>query len=145
MPGPGATALACLGAAQFDADGNINSTVVPPSTFLVGSGGGNDVASTADEVVVVTTLTGRRTVARCPYVTSPGDRVSTIATDQGVFERRDGRFVLTKVRPGAVPTIRERLAWDLEVAPDCVELDPPTTDELTRLRTWDPHGLFLRA
>jgi acyl CoA:acetate/3-ketoacid CoA transferase alpha subunit/acyl CoA:acetate/3-ketoacid CoA transferase beta subunit len=63
VPGPATSCLGCLGAAQIDAAGNINSTEVPGRTFLVGSGGGNDVASTADEVVVVTTLTPRRTVA----------------------------------------------------------------------------------
>ena len=145
VPGPATTALACLGAAQIDAAGNINSTVVPDRTFLVGSGGGNDVASTADEVVVVTTLTERRTVERCPYVTSPGQRVSTIATDLGVLERRDGRFVLTAVVPGALERVRHRVAWDLEVAADCAHLDPPTDAELGALRTWDPQGFFLRS
>jgi acyl CoA:acetate/3-ketoacid CoA transferase alpha subunit/acyl CoA:acetate/3-ketoacid CoA transferase beta subunit len=145
LPGPGTTALACLGAAQFDAEGNINSTVVPGRTFLVGSGGGNDTASAADEVVVVTTLTGRRTVERCPYVTSPGTRVRAIATDLGVLERRGDRFVLTSVREGALDTIRERIAWELEVAEDLAVLADPTEEELRRLRTWDPHGLFLRG
>ena len=51
--GPGTTLLGCLGAAQIDRHGNINSTVIPGRTFLVGSGGGNDVASQADEVVVM--------------------------------------------------------------------------------------------
>ena len=63
---PGTTLLACLGAAQIDRFGNINSTVIPGRAFLVGSGGGNDVASRADEVVVMATLTGRRTVDRGP-------------------------------------------------------------------------------
>ncbi|HEY1466937.1 MAG TPA: CoA-transferase, partial [Acidimicrobiales bacterium] len=73
---PGTTLLACLGAAQIDRFGNINSTVIPGRSFLVGSGGGNDVASRADEVVVMATLTRRRTVDQVPYITSPGGRVS---------------------------------------------------------------------
>jgi len=144
VPGPGTVALACLGAAQVDAAGNINSTVVPGRTFLVGSGGGNDVASTADEVVVVTTLTDRRTVERCEYVTSPGGRVVAIATDLGVLERRDGGFAVTAVVPGALDVLRSRLAWDAEVAEDVAELAPPTPAELRSLRTWDPQGFFLR-
>jgi hypothetical protein len=52
--------------------------------------------------------------------------------------------VLVAARADAVEVIRERLAWPLEVASDCAELAPPTPDELTTLRTWDPHGLFLR-
>jgi len=145
VPGPGTVALACLGAAQFDSAANINSTVVPGRTFLVGSGGGNDVASAADEVVVVTTLTGRRTVERCAYVTSPGDRVVAVATDLGVLERRQGQFVVVAVVPGRLDELRTLLAWDAPVATDLVDLDPPTPGELRSLRTWDPQGFFLRA
>ena len=159
VPGPGTLTLACLGAAQVDSAGNINSTEIPGGAdgdragrpvFLVGSGGGNDVASTADDIVVVTTLTERRTVRECPYVTSPGDRVSVIATDMGVFERRAGRFVLVGIpagveRPDHLAAIKERLAWPLEVAESLEDLPAPSQDEILRLRTWDPQGLFLRA
>jgi hypothetical protein len=40
--------------------------------------------------------------------------------------------------------IRERLGWELIIAEDCVELEPPTAQELQRLRGWDPQGFFLR-
>ena len=146
VPGPATSCLGCLGAAQIDAAGNINSTEVPGRTFLVGSGGGNDVASTADEVVVVTTLTPRRTVAEVPYITSPGTKVTFIATDLGVFERRGHRFELVAVAEGATPeSIDELLGWPLVVAGDCAVLDPPGADEVERLRRWDPQGLFLRG
>ena len=145
VPGPGTRTVGCLGAAQIDADGNINSTVVPGGPFLVGSGGGNDVASTADDVVVVTTLTDRRTVSRVPYVTSPGDRVGVIATDLAVFERRAEGFVAVALVEGAAPLVRDRLAWPLVVAPDCRALSPPERDEVMALRKWDPRGLFLRG
>ena len=43
--GNGMTTIGCLGAAQVDVHGNINSTslVAEGGPFLVGSGGGNDV------------------------------------------------------------------------------------------------------
>ena len=150
VPGPGTHTLACLGAAQIDAAGNINSTEIPPKVFLVGSGGGNDVASTADDVVVVTTLTKRRTIGEVPYTTSPGDRVSVIATDMGVFERGAEGFVLTAIpagedRESLLTLLAERLGWPLVVADELVELEPPTPAEIERLRSWDPQGLFLRA
>jgi acyl CoA:acetate/3-ketoacid CoA transferase alpha subunit/acyl CoA:acetate/3-ketoacid CoA transferase beta subunit len=145
VPGPGTRCVACLGAAQIDAVGDINSTVVPGRAFLVGSGGGNDVASTADDVVVVTTLTSRRTTGRVPYVTSPGRRVSVIATDLAVFERRDDRFVAVGMVEGAEEVVGDRLGWPLEVAADCVVLEPPRREELGALRGWDPQGLFLRG
>ena len=147
MPGPGTTSVACLGAAIIDVEGNIDSTEVPGKAFLVGSGGGNDVASVADDVVVVTTLTKRRTVEAAPYVTSPGVRVSHLVTDLAVFEKRGGRFVLTAAVGGTegLDAVREVLGWELVVADDVASLDPPTTEEVETLRRWDPRGFFLRA
>ncbi len=150
--GPGTRLLACLGAAQIDRYGNINSTVIPGRTFLVGSGGGNDVATTADEVVVMATLTRRRTVAQVPYVTSPGRRVRAFVTDLGTFEKDpEGRFVLTGVAAGPgtvedrVGRVRDACGWDLAVAPRLAELDVPDPADVELLRRWDPQGLFLRA
>src|SRR5207245_8660779 len=59
--GTGTVTIGCLGGAQVDRFGNINSTWIPTRPFLVGSGGGNDVASTAAENVIVATLTPHRT------------------------------------------------------------------------------------
>ena len=151
ISGPGTTALACLGAAQIDRRGNINSTVIPGSTFLVGSGGGNDVASTADEVVVMTTLTRRRVVDEVPYITSVGERVRALVTDLALFEKDDdGDLTLTAVAPGAgsiedrVAEVRARIPWDLHTAPVVGELDPPDPAHVEQLRRWDPQSRFLR-
>src|SRR6185503_15529161 len=78
--GAGTTTIGCLGGAQIDRNGNVNSTWIPPAPFLVGSGGGNDVASTADECIVVATLTPARTPERCGYVTSPGRAMRALVT-----------------------------------------------------------------
>jgi len=148
--GPGTRLLGCLGAAQIDRQGNINSTVIPERAFLVGSGGGNDVASCADEVVVVATLDARRTVDEVPYITSPGLRVSALVTDLGTFERRDGGFVLTAVPVGPdtlddrIERVRQKCGWPLEVADQVSELAAPTADEVETLRRWDPQQRFLR-
>ncbi len=150
VAGPGTRLLGCLGAAQIDRSGNINSTVIPGGSFLVGSGGGNDVASAADEVVVVATLAPRRTVEEVPYVTSPGERVSALVTDLGSFARRDGRFVLTAVPAGRgtvadrVEAVRGRCGWELEVVDRLSEMPEPTSEELETIRRWDPQQRFLR-
>ena len=150
VSGPGTRLLGCLGAAQIDRAGNVNSTVIPGRSFLVGSGGGNDVASGADEVVIVATLAPRRTVEEVPYVTSPGGRVSAFVTDLGTFERRDGNLVLTAVPAGGEPladrvaAARARCAWELECASELSELAQPTAEELECLRRWDPQQRFLR-
>ncbi len=149
--GPGTTTIGCLGGAQIDRIGNMNSTWIPPKPFLVGSGGGNDVASTAAECVVVATLTPARTPERCGYITSPGASVRALVTDLGTLEKRDGELVLTAVPAGddsltaRIDAARAACGWDLVVADDVGELSPPETDEVAALRRWDPQGWFLRA
>jgi hypothetical protein len=150
--GTGTTTLACLGGAQVDKHGNINSTMIPHGPFLVGSGGGNDVASVAAECIVVATLTPQRTPDRCGYVTSPGRTVRALVTDLGVLEKPPGgdELVLTAVPAGPEP-IDERVAaaqaacgWPLQVADEVREVAPVTADEVAALRRWDPRGWFLR-
>lgn len=151
--GPGTTTVACLGGAQVDRYGNVNSTLVPDGPFLVGSGGGNDVANVAAETVVLTLLRPERTPPDCGYVTSPGRSVRTLVTDLGVLEKHDaaGELVLTAV-PAAEEALADRVAtaraacgWDLRVAERVGELAPPAPDELAALRRWDPRGWFLRV
>jgi acyl CoA:acetate/3-ketoacid CoA transferase beta subunit len=150
--GPGTTTVACLGAAQFDRFGSINSTMIPGGPFLVGSGGGNDVASGCSEAVIVATLTVQRTPEKLGYLTSPGDRVAAVATDLGLLEKAGGdELVLTGVPAGSaslperIEAARAACGWGLEVAPEVRELPPPTRQEILALRSWDPHGWFLRA
>jgi acyl CoA:acetate/3-ketoacid CoA transferase beta subunit len=145
--GPGTTTIGCLGGAQVDRHGNINSTHIPPRPFLVGSGGGNDVASTAVENVIVATLTKQRTVADCAYVTSPGVRVQSLVTDLARFEKRDGVLQVSALAPGATfAQVRELCGWELdEPRAELPVLDPPAAEEVAALRRWDPRGWFLRA
>ncbi|MEO9224423.1 MAG: CoA-transferase, partial [Acidimicrobiales bacterium] len=149
--GPGTDVIGCLGAAQIDMHGNINSTAIPGKAFLVGSGGGNDVASAAGENVVVATLTPRRTVADVPYITSPGERIHALVTDLGTFEKNgEGRFVLRAIAPGngtveeRVEAIRDLVGWELAVDNEMTELAPVDHADIEALRRWDPLGRFLR-
>ena len=149
--GTGTTSIGCLGGAQIDRAGNINSTLIPDGPFLVGSGGGNDVASVATENVVVATLTPQRTPLECGYITSPGRTVAALVTDLGTLEKRDGVLVLTAVPAGEAP-IETRIGravaacgWDLDVAADVGQLPAPTGAEIAALRGWDPNGWFLRG
>jgi acyl CoA:acetate/3-ketoacid CoA transferase alpha subunit len=145
--GPGTTTIGCLGGAQIDRFGNINSTHIEPRPFLVGSGGGNDVASTAAENVIVATLTAQRTVPECSFVTSPGTSVQALVTDLATFEKRDGVLQVSALAPGtAFADVRALCGWEL--APPAGELpvlDEPTAGEVGVLRSWDPRGWFLRA
>jgi acyl CoA:acetate/3-ketoacid CoA transferase alpha subunit/acyl CoA:acetate/3-ketoacid CoA transferase beta subunit len=152
--GAGTTTVACLGGAQVDRFGNINSTLIAGGPFLVGSGGGNDVASVAAESVVVATLTPQRTPAECGYVTSPGHTVQSLVTDLGVLEKLDrldgGELVLTAVPSGEGPlaarvdAARAACGWELQVAGTVRELPVVTGEEVAQLRRFDPQGWFLR-
>jgi acyl CoA:acetate/3-ketoacid CoA transferase len=144
--GSGTTTIGCLGGAQIDRFGNINSTHIVPRPFLVGSGGGNDVGSTAAENVIVATLTAQRTVPDCSYITTPGRHVRALVTDLATFEKDGDELVLTALAPGAtVDQVRDLCGWDLQVAARVAELTDPTDDEVHTLRRWDPRGWFLRA
>lgn len=144
--GAGAKTIGCLGGAQIDRFGNVNSTWIPPEPFLVGSGGGNDVASTALENVVVATLTPQRTPERCEYVTSPGRTVRALVTDLGTFEKHGGELVLVALAPDAdLEAVQAACGWDVRSVRDPVRLEPPAPDEVEALRRWDPRGWFLRA
>jgi acyl CoA:acetate/3-ketoacid CoA transferase beta subunit len=147
--GPGTRTVACLGAAQVDRDGNLNSTLVPGGPFLVGSGGANDVASRAEACVVVALARPDRLVERVGFVTSPGARVASVVTDLGVLRRLDGVLRVAAV-PSAPGPLAERVralvagcGWDVAVAESVSELDPVTPDEVMALRLYDPERLFL--
>ncbi len=151
--GSGTRTVGCLGGAQVDRYGNINSTSLLDAggPFLVGSGGGNDVGSVAVDNVVIGLLSPQRFVSDCSYITTPGRAVRTFVTDLATFSRvDDGEFELVAI-PAGPGTADERVArarvacgWDVGVAPDLVELASVTAADVAPLRRWDPQGWFLR-
>jgi acyl CoA:acetate/3-ketoacid CoA transferase alpha subunit len=144
---------ACLGslaAGQIDKYGNINSTIIPGKTYVTGSGGANDITSSAREVVVSLLQSPQRFVDKVPYITAPGRTVRTVVSDLGVYEKEheDGTLRLTGVfgnRPEAqaVEAARAACGWDLAVAPGLRRFEPPTADELGLIRLFDPRRYFL--
>jgi len=147
--GPGTRTVACLGAAQVDREGNLNSTLIPGGPFLVGSGGANDVASRAEACVVVALARPDRLVERVGFVTSPGHRVTSVVTDLGVLRRIDGTLQVAAVPSGPDPVaqrvraLADGCGWDVSVAPSVSELAPVSADEVLALRRYDPERLFL--
>jgi acyl CoA:acetate/3-ketoacid CoA transferase beta subunit len=142
--------LALVGAGQIDPLGNINSTYDNDGGFLVGSGGANDIASAANEVIAVMQQSKRRLVPTLPYITSPGLNVSTLVTDLGTYEKRNGSFVLThyfpingKTEHEVVDLIRSSCGWELILDENLVEQQVPRQDELVRLRLYDFRNDFL--
>lgn len=154
MGDPNHRSMAILSAAQIDETGNMNSTKIPgKSLFLTGSGGANDVASVASDVVVMMEGGPQKFVRRVPYVTSGGDKVSCIFTNVAILERGDGTqpFRVTAWMPESNPSsetnyrrsLAELIPWDVPVAPDAVICAAPSPMELQWLRSHDPRGEFL--
>lgn len=152
VSGPATRCLGVLGAGQVDGSGAINSTWTEDGSFLTGSGGANDVASAADDVIVTIRHSPRRLVSAVPYVTAPGGRVSAIVTSEAVLERRDGEFVLTGYlaplgadREATLAGITGRIGFPVRVAADPVPEPEPDLEELAVLRSFDRDGVFLGA
>ena len=138
--GAGNRCLGVLGAAQIDPTGAINSTRLGDGRVLVGSGGANDIASSAAEVVVITAHGPRRLVPKVDHVTSPGTGVSTVVTDRLTLRRlpRSNRWRITALHRAGVAEALD-CGWQLE--PPTEEPVPVTAAELSRLRRLDPAGI----
>lgn len=148
--------LGILGAVQVDRFGNLNSTKLPEhDLFLMGSGGANDVASGASELLVCVNQDKTRYVDKVSYITSPGKNIKTAVSNMGIFEKLDGdkEFTLTgyfidsktgeKEKDEVIKSIKENCGWEVKVSGDVKPIDPPTRDELKIMRLCDPNGYFL--
>jgi acyl CoA:acetate/3-ketoacid CoA transferase alpha subunit/acyl CoA:acetate/3-ketoacid CoA transferase beta subunit len=146
-------AIGVLGAGQVDRFGNINSTKIPElNLFLVGSGGACDVALGAGEVMVTVVQDKLRTPERVSYITGPGERVRTLVSNMGVFEKQPGEdeLILTAYFPElgkdareSIERIQSNCGWPINVAPSPREVKPPEKDELYDIRIFDPRRYFL--
>jgi acyl CoA:acetate/3-ketoacid CoA transferase alpha subunit/acyl CoA:acetate/3-ketoacid CoA transferase beta subunit len=154
MSGSQTSSIGVLGAGQIDRFGNINTTKLSPKgPYLVGSGGANDVASGANECLVTMEQNKSRFVAEVPYITSPGQKVTTVVSQLGMFEKDFGNNELTltgyfPIKPGAseeesVTAIKEACGWDLKVRSTLDILPFPSGEDLKLLRSFDPKRLFL--
>lgn len=150
MSGARGRTLGVLGAGQVDQYGNINSTRLGADTFLVGSGGANDVCSGAREVLVCAVQSPARFVPRVDYITGPGRRVRTVVTPYAVFEKLDGGDTLTLTAvvgngdlAEGVRAARERCGWDVAVIGSPSRVPAPAPDMLQLLRLFDPRRQFL--
>jgi acyl CoA:acetate/3-ketoacid CoA transferase alpha subunit/acyl CoA:acetate/3-ketoacid CoA transferase beta subunit len=147
--GPGTRTVGCLGAAEVDRTGCLNSTELAGGRFLVGSGGANDVASRAEACVVVTLARPERLPETVAYVTSPGHRVVSVVTDKGVLRRHDGTLRVAAV-PSGEGTVADRTralvescGYEPDVARTVEELAPLAHSEVGALREYDRQRLFL--
>lgn len=152
--------VAFLGAAQIDAAGTINTTVVgdyeSPQVRLPGSGGACEIGINAKEVFVIMRQSTRSFVPAVDFVTTsghlPGGRPphwgagpTLVVTQLGVYGFAGGVMQLESVHPGVdLAAVRAACGWDLAVSPSLAETPPPTEVELEAVRTLDPDRTALR-
>ncbi|MCL5935422.1 MAG: hypothetical protein M1543_02885 [Firmicutes bacterium] len=151
MGGRNNRCIGCLGAALVDRSGNINSTLT--GSHIGGSGGANDIASMSKEVMVLAIQSPQKFVENVSYITSPGDKVRTLISTLGVFEKLglDEEFTLTGYFPGSsfaspeenISHVMENCGWKLKVARDINKVPLPSSEELMTLRLLDPQRYYL--
>lgn len=154
-----------VGAAQIDEYGNLNTTYIGdfehPKVRLPGSGGGNDIVSSAKRIVVIMKHEKRKFTKKLDYLTSPGyldgpgarERVGLkgggpvlVVTDfcQLGFDEKTKKLKLLTVHPGmTVQQVVENTGCDLIVEEPVPETEPPTHEELNLLRIIDPTGIYI--
>jgi len=154
-----------VGAAQIDEYGNINTTYIgsfeKPTVRLPGSGGGNDIISSAKRIIVIMTHEKRKMVKKLDYLTSPGfldgpgarekagllgGGPSLVVTNlcQMDFDPRTKRMRLATIHPRvSVPQVMENSGFDLIVPKNVPTTELPTPEELKLLRAIDPNGIYI--
>ncbi len=137
-----------LGAAQIDRRGNLNSTVIGdydhPTVRLPGGGGAPEIARNCERVFVMLRQSKRAFVADLDFLSSAGERVSTVVTDVGVLEPdgATGELTLTALHPGStVEQAVDATGWPLRTADELTTTAPPSTEELAALRNMTGAGV----
>jgi glutaconate CoA-transferase subunit B len=168
--GTGYVDYGMIGAAQIDAYGNVNSTLLGgtyerPGRRFPGSGGGNEVASLCWRTILVMKHEPRRFVERLDFMTSPGyldgpggrERAGLprdtgpwrVVTSKALFgfDGETKRLTLLGALKGlSAAEVVEGMEFRPLPGDPVEELAPPTEDELTTLRRdIDPSGIIVRG
>jgi acyl CoA:acetate/3-ketoacid CoA transferase beta subunit len=155
-----------LGTAEIDPYGNLNTTVAGdyrrPTARLPGSGGANDMGSSAKRIVIICRQDSRRFVERLQYLTTPGfldgpgarERAGLpgggpvrVITDRAIlgFDPTTKRMRIEALYPGgSVADVRANTGFPLDVAEQLGEAPVPSLEQLNLLRNViDPAGIYI--
>lgn len=154
-----------IGGAQIDRYGNVNSSYIgdhrKPTTRLPGSGGGNDISSLADTIVIMP-HEKKRFVESVDFNTSPGYvRGGTSRADSGliaggvmkvitnlcVFDHHPEtrRMSVKALHPGVtIEEVLDNMGFRPEIPDELDVSEPPSEEELSILRSLDPGRMYLK-
>jgi glutaconate CoA-transferase subunit B len=157
-----------LSGSQVDKYGNINTTVIgdynSPRSRLPGSGGANPIGSLAKRVIIIALHDTRRLAEKVDFITTPGyidgagarekrglppdTGPQVIITNKAVlrFDKATGEAYLATYHPDtSIDEVIKNTPWDLKVADDVHETEPPTEEELRVLREILDPGRLISA
>ena len=154
-----------LGAAQIDEYGNLNTSYIgpydAPKVKLPGSGGGNDIASSAKRLIIMMSHDKRKFLKKLDYMTSPGhlegpgsrkkwsmvgNGPEVVITDmcQMDFDPETKKIRLMSVHPGyTVQNILDNVMFDLIIPDDVPTTPEPTQEQIDIMHKLDPNGIYL--
>lgn len=153
-----------IGGAQIDRFANVNSSFIgpyfAPKTRLPGTGGGNDIASLSDTIIIMP-HTKQRFVEKVDFITSPGycdggtsrrdsgliaGGVKSVITNLCTFECKapENLLTVTALNPGVTrQDVLDNMGFIPEFADDLTENAPPTDEELSILRRLDSDKIYI--
>ena len=110
-----------LGAAEIDCDFNVNVTTAADGSILGGSGGHADIAAGAKLAIITTRLTAGKfpkIVERVGTVTTPGETVDALVTEEGVAVNPRRSDLADRLRAGGIGVrpIGELLERSVQIA-----------------------------
>jgi len=167
MAANGFVDIAFQGAAQIDMYGNLNTHFIGGGFWdfrsrLTGSGGGNDLSSLSENVILVGLQDPSKFPAKLEFLTSPGHLTGgnsrreagllgngpvACVTQIGVmdFEPETKWMRIKGLNPGMTPEIAQACTgFELKVSEQIEHIPAPSDDILQVLReVVDPHGIFI--
>ncbi|MBN1570858.1 MAG: hypothetical protein JXA73_23660 [Acidobacteria bacterium] len=154
-----------LGGLEIDQYGNLNTTLVgnPKGKFrhMVGSGGANDIASSAKKTICVMRQEERKFRESISFITSPGyvtggdsrqkaglsGGPSRVITDKAVFGFHPvtKKMLLLSLHPGnRLEDVLSTMGFRPSIPHKVPETEPPTAEQLHLIReVIDPERMYL--
>jgi glutaconate CoA-transferase subunit B len=154
-----------IGGAQIDQYANVNSSYIgsvkQPAPRLPGSGGGNDISSLTNTIVIMP-HERKRFVTSVDFITSPGyvsggdsrndsglvvGGVLSVITNLCLFDTnpKTRRLTVKALYPGvSIDEVLGNMSFAPDISPTLETVDPPMGDELAVLRELDPDRIYLK-